>query len=293
MDMDFALSTTPPRISQSLCHPMAWEALRLGHQVHPTHVHFENGQYHLLPENSQDELPKAPFVYGHSGLVVAVKQGAMPGWQVDWNPDLYDRGYWIRNHAELMWNDQAQIITLQDALKQWKQGLMHLCPSGADSGPKAFKAVCADRKDLTVLLANAAQGRALDPQMLVSLSHPNLPDSEYRCVFVGGELITAGRYLTRGVIDESRDAPEEVLAFAREAAQSFLPGEYCVMDVGVKGARMKIIEFNALHSSGLYQISREKVIHALDEHWNHTPIRSLQQKPAAWVEKLRSQKVKI
>lgn len=269
--MDFVFTTAPRRVAASMCNPFAWEALRLGHRASPVAVRRGPAGLEAMMETPGEEPPADPFVYGHTGLVEAVLQGGSPGWRVDWRPEHYDRELWIERKGELMWNPKARILTLSEAQEQWRSGSMHLCPSGADSGPKAFKGFFCDRSDLAFELGRAARGNRLDPNMRVALSSLNLPEREYRCALIHGEIIAAGQYLREGALEETDSMPEEALAFAREAARGWLPGDFCVMDVAVKGPRMGVLEFNGLHASGLYSLRRELIIEAIAHAWPPHP----------------------
>jgi hypothetical protein len=270
--MDFAFTTAPERVNASMCRPLAWQAQRLGHGVHALRLRFESGLWSASMEDPEAEFPADPFVYGHTGAVLAVSQGAVPGWSTLWDPLQYDRELWIEKLGAGMWNPRAKILPLEQALAQWSRGRMHLCPSGADSGPKAFKGFCCDREDLNFELGRAAKGVRLDPRMRVALSEPNEPDQEWRCALIDGRLVASGRYMLQGRLAETRGAPPEVEAFAREVAAAWLPGSCCVVDVG-QGAdgRLGVVEFNDAHASGFYALDREAIVRALAEFWPSRP----------------------
>lgn len=265
--MDFVFTTTPERVAASMCKPMAWAALDAGHRVVPVHIRRENGRAIAQAEDATQELPANPFAYGHTGLVEAIASGAMEGWRVDWQAKSFDRELWIQELGDLMWNHRARILPLSEALREWKSGHMHLCPSGADSGPKAFTGLRCDRADLGFELAKASRGNSLNPAMRVALSESRLPEREWRCVFVQGEWVAAGQYMDQGRVQCARGAPERVDAFAREVARRWLPGEYCVMDVAQGEHGLGVVEFNSLHSSGLYELDRSRVVASIAEAW--------------------------
>lgn len=269
--MDFAFTTAPERVSASMCKPMAWEALRQGHGAYPVAVRRGPDGLFVEMETPGEAFPADPFVYGHTGLVSVIAQGSSPGWRVDWSADQYDRELWIQRCGDLMWNKDAQILTLSEALEAWTSGPMHLCPSGADSGPKAFKGFFCDRSELAFELPRAGKGNILDPSMRVALSPPDEPEREYRCVIIQGRLVAAGLYFENRSLVETTFAPPRVEAFANEAARVWLPGEFCVMDIAVKGDRMGVVEYNSLHSAGLYSILREPVVRGISEAWPRAP----------------------
>ena len=268
--MDFVFTTA--NSSSSMCNPFAWTAKTLGHNITALQVKNVEGHINVYTEDPGQALPVNPFAYGHTGLVEAISKGVVDGWRVDWVPQVYDRELWLNQLGDLMWNKYAKILSLADALSVWKSGRMHLCPSGADSGPKAFKGLLCERGDLDFLLPRAAKGRVLDPSIRVALSELNLPDKEWRCVFIGGEWVAAGLYLDRGVLRCERGAPNHIESFAKEVAKVWVPGDFCVMDIAqsVEGD-LGVVEFNSLHSSGLYDLDRSKVVCAINNGWAHNP----------------------
>lgn len=270
--MDFVFTAAPERIAASMVRPMAWAAIDRGHQAMAVQVRRLDGAVMIEPEDKSQGLPDFPFAYGHTGLVEAIARGAVEGWRVDWSPDRFDRELWIEKLGGAMWNSSAKILSLTDALDQWRSGRMHLCPSGADSGPKAFKGMACDRSELTFELARASRGNVLDPNMRVALSNADAPDQEWRCVFVKGQLVASGRYMDEGKVSCERGADASVESFAREAASVWLPGNFCVLDVAKKGAKWGVMEFNSLHSSGLYDIDRSAVVDAVAQAWSVQPV---------------------
>jgi hypothetical protein len=280
--MDFAFTTAPERVAASMCRPMAWEAMRQGHKVHGLTFRQTPQGFAVFAENPGEPLPEDPFLYGHTGLVLAAAQGAVPGWRVDWDPARYDRELWIELLGDSMWNAKARITTLGEAMASWTSGTMHLCPSGADSGPKAFKGFCCDREQAEFELARAAKStdtRRPDPAMRVALSPPDAPKEEYRCVFVHRELVACGRYLLDGSLAETRGAPPEIEDFARSIGSRWLPDDYCVVDVGVRHGKIGVVELNGLHASGLYSISREPIVAAIAASWPSFPKPARARKP--------------
>lgn len=270
--MDFIFTTTPERVAASMCRPMAWAALDRGHGVHAVRTWRESGIWRTQMETPEAMPPADPFAYGHTGLVEAIAEGAMPGWRLDWIRENFDRELWIQKLGRQMWNHKARVMPLGEALSEWTSGRMHLCPAGADSGPKAFKGICVDFAERGFELGRASKGRALDRDMRVALSEPDQPWSEYRCVFAGGVYAAAGRYMDAKALSEEPEAPERVVCFAKEIASQWLPGRHCVVDVGVgEDGRLGVVEFNSLHSSGLYSIKRDLVIQAVAEAWPRDP----------------------
>ncbi len=60
-----------------MTRPMAWAALDEGHAIFEERTRFEDGAWRMELQNPALEMPKDPFVYGHTGTVEAIA-GGMP-----------------------------------------------------------------------------------------------------------------------------------------------------------------------------------------------------------------------
>ena len=79
----------------------------------------------------------------------------------------------------------------------------------------------------------------------------------------------ASLYLVDGRLTLSRGAPAHVLDYATCVARNHpLPYTHCAVDVGVDTqGDMGIIEFNSLHSSGLYAMDRTAIVRGIAQTW--------------------------
>lgn len=265
--MDFVFSNSPHRTAV-MTRAFAWAALDRGHQVFEERTVYDGSQWHIEMQNPEQLPPKNPFLYGHTGVCAAVHAKNCPeGWTVAWDPFSFDAGYWQEQYGDLMWN-QVAILQLQEALDSWPEEGQHLRPCGADSGPKAFKAFFCDKASLPTTWPTILEHRVYRPVMRVAVSKARLPDAEYRLVFIHQEFVDGSLYLERGKLHLQHGAPTSVVAFAKDIAASHrLPSSHCVMDIGVDSQGMGIIEFNSLHSSGLYEVNRQRVVDAIAASW--------------------------
>lgn len=273
--MDFVLSNSPARIV-GMTRPVAWAVLHAGYALLEETSHFEDGQWFMRLQNPDAEIPKNPFVYGHTGTVAATYAGNCPGaesgcgWRVAWDPLSFDAVQWSQTYGDAMWNHKGiQFMTLGQALAVWPEEGWHMRPCGEDSGPKAFKGFYARRDRLRDAWHFSTSGKEKDPCLRVAVSAPRLPAQEYRLAFMQGECVDASLYLTDGRLTLSRGAPAHVLEFATSVARNQpLPSTHCAVDVGVDASgAMGIIEFNSLHASGLYAMDRAVFVAGIARTW--------------------------
>lgn len=92
---------------------------------------------------------------------------------------------------------------------------------------------------------------------------------EVRCWVVGGKVITASRYkLHNRVIYENYDNESFYVDFAQKMVNVYQPADAFVIDVCLVDEQLKIVEINCFNCSGLYHANVQKMIEALEEHFN-------------------------
>lgn len=270
--MHFVFSNSPTKII-AMTRPMAWAALNAGYDIAEECSSFDEHGWSVRLQNPEMDIPTNPFAYGHTGLVAAISAGRCPqgaGWHVAWNAQDFDTMEWSRRYGDLMWNHASvRFMTLQEALEAWPTEGWHMRPSGVDSGPKAFKAFFADKAGFAAAWAKSTSGFEKNQSMRVAVSQARLPAYEYRLVFMRDEYVAGSLYLTDGRLTLSPIVPAPVHEFASRVARSHsLPSTHCVVDVGVGACgAMGIIEFNSLHSSGLYACDRERIVEGIARTW--------------------------
>lgn len=200
------------------------------------------------------------FVYGSTFVHrAAYDQGWWPGYiggTTDYAAILDGFG------AEEMLNGDVVYSRLGD-LKL--DGPMFVRP---DDDGKLFTGCVVHPDEVEALLAkvareNHAQREAiLDARVVVS--SPKQIFAEHRCLVVNGQVVTASTY-RRGqrVVREAR-VDEGVLAYAQAQVDRFNPELGFAMDIAETEAGMKIIELNALSSSGLYACDLLRFVDAVN-----------------------------
>jgi hypothetical protein len=105
----------------------------------------------------------------------------------------------------------------------------------------------------------------LVPESQVWVSTPKSILEEYRFIVLDGRIVTGSRYRAGGVLAASAQVPAAVLAEAARLARGWLPARLVTMDVAVlENGAVKIIEFNSIHSSGLYAADKLALIEAIE-----------------------------
>jgi ATP-grasp domain, R2K clade family 3 len=106
------------------------------------------------------------------------------------------------------------------------------------------------RKDLM-----AIEGwTSIPPETIVMISTFKTIWSEYRCSVVNGRVVTASRYKTGRTVAYSSDVGDRIINFANDRVQEWNPRIAFTLDVADTPDGLKIIETNAISSSGFYAL---------------------------------------
>ena len=78
--------------------------------------------------------------------------------------------------------------------------------------------------------------------------------AEYRCVMVHGRYVTGSRYKTGRTAAYSTDVGQRIIDYANERLAEWCPRQALVIDIADTPDGLKVIETNAISSSGFYAI---------------------------------------
>lgn len=106
------------------------------------------------------------------------------------------------------------------------------------------------------------------PETEVVLSSPKDISAEWRWFIVGGKIVSGSMYRAHGQLRKLRELDPAVIAEAQALADIWLPCDCVVMDTALVGDDIKVIEFNTINSSGMYDNDVPAIFAALWEHHN-------------------------
>lgn len=91
---------------------------------------------------------------------------------------------------------------------------------------------------------------------------------EYRFFIVGNKISTYSSYMLSGKLNIDLDVPKDVIAFVETQIQRKNIGESYVVDVArTDSEELKIVEFNGLGASGLYNSDAHKLLSDISEYY--------------------------
>ena len=89
---------------------------------------------------------------------------------------------------------------------------------------------------------------------------------EYRVFIIGGKISVYSLYRKYGVYYPSNIVDKNILDFAAQIIQTWIPHECCVLDLALTETGIKVLEFNCLNDSGCYAANLEKLLQDLYEY---------------------------
>lgn len=113
-------------------------------------------------------------------------------------------------------------------------------------------------------LSAMAQTSSVTDETIVVLSAPQTILSEHRMFVVNREVVTATQYQKDGAVDLSATSPQDAWDLAQQMANlEWQPDIAYVCDVAITPTGPKIVELNAMSTSGWYLADIPKLAHAL------------------------------
>lgn len=113
----------------------------------------------------------------------------------------------------------------------------------------------------------------LEPETMIVICSPQPIQAEWRWFIVGGKVISGSMYNIHNQLRKERVTDQEMIDEAQTFADKWLPSECCVMDIALVNDELKVIEFNAINSSGFYDNDVDTIFKAL---WEYHQTKELQ-----------------
>lgn len=247
---------------EAMTGKLAWALNASGRTLH---------DFSLVPGEPFPEFPCQPaephFFYGSTGLLQRLRETS------EWSASVYgdkaslDQRSWYEHRAPDMLNTTYELMTLQH-LRESAQGKTFFVRPVVDQ--KAFAGQVVLDGDLAGLYrGRKGVAREHRDDLLVAVS-PLIPtiSAEYRLVVKDHRVRLGSRYRKDGRLDVHPTVPAEVHARAQILAEGWMPANFIVMDVAVMpDGDVRIIEFNSVHSSGLYAISGVEFAELVEAAW--------------------------
>lgn len=185
----------------------------------------------------------------------------------------YDQGWWpgyiggthtyeeiAKHYGEELLNDDVRYERLSDLVADRP---VFVRPK--DDG-KLFTGLVVDSRGLdelrTTVIDHAGTDAALDEVVVVS--SPKRIQAEHRCLVVNGRVVCASTYRRGSQVVYDGRVDENILQYAQSQVDRWQPDLGFALDVAQTSAGLRIVEINALSSSGLYACDLMKFADAVN-----------------------------
>jgi hypothetical protein len=216
-----------------------------------------------IPDRLFEETSGPRFLYGSSQMVRKACEDSRLRPDIFFTPDAFDQRTWVANCGDTLLNAEGANITWAELRKLTVRETVFVRPT-FDQKSFAGALVGPTTAQEWFKMVEERNGR-LNEASQVWVSSPKPILAEYRFIVLDHELVTGSRYRADDRLAVSPEIPASVYAAAQRLAGGWLPARFVTMDVAVVSeSDFRIVEFNSIHSSGLYHADILKVIEAAE-----------------------------
>lgn len=207
---------------------------------------------------SDDVIP-----YGSTTLMrIALQRG----WTGLFYNDRFQVASWLIHRSDML-NEDAAFCTAREAAHRFA----HATPGSQwfvrpVQDFKAFSGTVGTTEELAKLM-RGGEGSTYNftPDTVVAISAPKPILCEWRYFVVGGDVVSGSLYRAAGERYVKREDDADELRVVQMMADLWLPHPTCVMDVALTEQGRRVIEFNCLNASGIYDHDVPAIVKAVTE----------------------------
>jgi hypothetical protein len=202
------------------------------------------------------------FVCGSTGLRRVARR---KGWTPGYFDDNLDYRLLLRHYGQRMLNHDAQIAPMREACMQGTRAFVR--PVSDDkqfAGQLMTNAEFVEWQQRLIALDGESTYTTLTGNDLIVMASPKTLYAEYRFYVVDGQVITGSLYKRGDRVHYDALVDEQVHRFAQECADTWCPNRAFCLDVADTPDGLKVLEINAINSSGFYACNMGKFVHAIN-----------------------------
>lgn len=246
-----------------------------GHVAHVTSYVPIRRHFDPFPAGIPNDAPV--LFYGTlEGLRCARRLSRDFAW---WQPLAYCReenlsyAAFSPHFGDLLLNDDFIILPVGEIARRCRKDVRGFldqfggqCFIRPNSVTKSFGARILTPGNAAMELSSLNQVEAVAADELAVVCRVREIEAEYRCVIADRKVVGSSKYHSRGGLDISPGAPDDVLEMAeRVAAVEWQPDVVYVCDIGIWRDQVGIVEFNSFSCAGLYACDLVSVVEAVSD----------------------------
>lgn len=218
--------------------------------------------FSLPPGRALPEMPvpacEPHFFYGSTLLAKRLEEDAQWAFGQLQQLGLLDPAVWSTFRGADMLNERFHLLSLGELRAAVPHDAFFVRPAVEQ---KAFAGQVVRGGDLSGLyVGSRGDRREHSDSLMVCVSPLQDIRAEYRFLVHNHQVMLGSRYKLDDELSTCSDIPVDVFEVAQQLAQGWQPARLSVMDVAIlPGNVPKIVEFNSVHSSGLYAMDLKRV----------------------------------
>lgn len=218
-----------------------------------------------------EELPYFPkdkrsIFYGSTTTMYLVHTDSSISEGLFFSPNEFTMENYFHKWGENMLNYGANIVKVKDInTLNWDKNKQLFIRPNEDS--KSFNGEVKPFGEIAHWLQSIqlSQDLTLNEDTQILIGEPYHIEAEWRLWIVNKKVITASKYRENFKLKKETGCPSEVIEFAEKRCQEYTPHRFFVMDIGLCGNQLYIIECGCLNSAGFYAADIEKIVYTVSE----------------------------
>lgn len=225
-----------------------------------------------LPDFPKD---KRSIFYGSTTtMYLAYKDGKLKE-GLFFDEKAFSMENYLARWGEHMLNFGAQVITVGqlNSLDYEPDKLLFIRPN-EDS--KSFSGTVRPFNELADWFEGikTSEDMSLTTDTKIIVGEPYHIETEWRLWIVLGKVVAASKYREHFNLKKETGCPPEVIDFAESRCETYVPHDVFVMDIGLCGGTLYIIECGCMNSAGFYAADIDKIVGAVTAYSNDIFFRS-------------------
>ena len=221
-----------------------------------------------LPDFPKD---KRTIFYGSTTTMYLVYKNKEFSEGLFFNEKTFSMENYLAKWGENMLNFGASVITVRqlNQLNCDKDKLLFVRPND-DSKSFSGEVKRFDEIDDWFERIKISEDMDITKDTKILIAEPYHINSEWRLWIVNGKVVTASKYRENFKLQKEKGCPQAVVDFAETRCKEYSPHNVFVMDIGLCGDSLYIIECGCINSAGFYNAEIDKIVKSVTEYFNQS-----------------------
>lgn len=215
-------------------------------------------------DNDVPEMEGVIIPYGSTKLT---KMALVRKWQgLCFDPETFRADCWNKNHSQML-NVDVKFMKVKDIFTEYENAddekEMFIRPL---RDLKEFNGTVTTIKEIKKWMNSVYSGNfSFNEDTDVMIGPVQKLYNECRYFIVDGKVVDGSIYLQNGLLRSLRIDDNVLISKVQKLADEWLPHKTCVMDVALTDDGHKVIEYNCINGTGLYDNDVNKIVREMTQ----------------------------